>query len=97
MANKDSKKQLKFSANDEKLSGHYSNMMQLRVNKNEFIMDFFLASPPKGELLSRIITNPSHAKRIANVLRKNIKMYEEKFGEIESDKGPKAKMGFKDN
>ncbi len=97
MSNKNQKKQLKFGADDKKLAGNYSNMMQLRANKNEFVMDFFLALPPKGELVSRVITNPSHAKRIAQVLNENIKMYEKKFGKIEASQEPNQGMGFKMN
>ncbi len=92
----DNKEQkIKFSSSDDLLKGNYSNFMQIRHNKFEFVMDFFLAVPPRGELVSRVITNPAHAKKVAQALQENIRIYEEKFGKIENIKQVRPKnMGF---
>ncbi len=97
MANKQKNQQLKFNTSDDELRGNYSNLMQIRHNKSEFVLDFFLAIPPRGELVSRVITSPAHAKRVAKALQQNIKAYEEKFGKIEEAKGPKSNIGFAKN
>ena len=93
------KQQLQIKAKDEDLKGKYSNLMQIVHTKEEFILDFFLASPPQGVLSSRVIMSPGHLKRMVKALEENISKYEEKFGKIEEAKGPSAagtesKIGF---
>ena len=85
--------QLKIKAKDDDLKGSYSNLMQVAHTKDEFILDFFMVSPPQGILCSRIIMNPGHLKRMRSALEENISKYEEKFGKIEESKAPKADLG----
>lgn len=87
-------RELKIKAKDDDLKGLYSNLMQIFHTKEEFIMDFFLASPPQGILVSRVIMNPGHLKRMLKALQENISKYEEKFGKIEEAKTPETKIGF---
>ena len=93
-------KQVQIKAKDQDLKGVYSNLMQIIHTKEEFILDFFLASPPQGVLASRVIMSPGHVKRMAKAFEENVKKYEEKFGEIEISKGPQtadisdSKIGF---
>ncbi len=93
-------KQVQIKAKDQDLKGSYSNLMQILHTKEEFILDFFLASPPQGVLASRVIMSPGHLKRMAKALEENVKKYEDKFGKIEESKGPQAsetsdsKIGF---
>lgn len=87
-------RELKIKAKDDDLKGLYSNLMQIFHTKEEFIMDFFLASPPQGILVSRVIMNPGHLKRMLKALQENISKYEEKFGKIEETKTPETKIGF---
>lgn len=89
------KKQLKIKAKDADLKGVYSNLMQVLHTKEEFILDFFLASPPEGILASRVIMSPGHAKRMIKALEDNLAKYEQKFGKIEEAKAPESKIGFK--
>jgi len=86
---------IQIKASDEDLKGRYSNTMFIAHTKEEFIMDFLLISQPQGELVGRIITSPGHMKRIYKALSENIKLYEEKFGQIEESEGPEPKIGFK--
>ena len=93
------KQQLQIKAKDEDLKGKYSNLMQVVHTKEEFILDFFLASPPQGVLTSRVIMSPGHFKRMLKALQENLKKYEEKFGKIEEAKAPRPantepKIGF---
>jgi len=86
--------QIQIKIKEDELKGVYSNLMQILHTKEEFILDFFLVSPPTGVLNSRIIMSPGHIKRLINALQENIGKYEEKFGEIEAAEQPKTKIGF---
>ena len=88
-------KQIKIKVKDEDLKGKYSNLMQILHTKEEFILDFFLLSPPQGVLTSRLVVSPSHLKRMAVALKDNIEKYETKFGKIEVTEVSKESLGFK--
>ncbi|MBZ9578651.1 DUF3467 domain-containing protein [Patescibacteria group bacterium] len=88
------KKQIKIKARDEDLKGIYSNLMQIIHTKEEFILDFFLASPPQGILASRVIMSPGHLKRMIKALQESITKYEDKFGKIEEAEVPERGIGF---
>lgn len=87
--------QIKIKVKDEDLKGVYSNLMQVLHTKEEFILDFFLISPPEGILVSKVITSPSHIKRIVKALEENLSKYEEKFGKIEEGASPEIPLGFR--
>lgn len=87
--------QIKIKAKDEELKGAYSNLMQVLHTKEEFVLDFFLVSPPEGILSSRVIVSPGHLKRMVKALEENLSKYEEKFGKIEEARAPEAPLGFK--
>lgn len=89
--------QIKIKAKDDDLKGNYSNLMQIMHTKEEFMLDFFMVSPPTGVLASRIIMSPGHLKRMINALKDNIEKYEEKFGKIEEAETPEQKIGFDTN
>jgi hypothetical protein len=86
--------QIKIKARDEELKGNYSNIMQVIHTKEEFVLDFFSAFAPEGILVSRIIMSPGHLKRLVEVLRQNVKNYEEKFGQIVQSQIPEIPIGF---
>mgnify|MGYP001035185270 CR=1 FL=1 len=88
------KKEIKIKAKDEQLKGIYSNLMQILHTKEEFILDFFLVSPPEGILASRVIMSPGHIKRMIKALEENLSKYEEKFGKIEEVEIPEREIGF---
>ncbi len=93
------KQQLQIKAKDTDLKGSYSNLMQIVHTKEEFILDFFLASPPQGVLASRVIMNPGHVKRMVKALQENIDKYEKKFGKLKESKmseteTTETKIGF---
>lgn len=56
--------------------------MRATHTKDEFVLDFFHIIPPEGRLTSRIITSPSHMKRIVEALSENLRHYEDQFGVI---------------
>src|SRR5688572_3709805 len=89
------KKQIQIKANDEKLAGQYANMMQVSHTKEEFVLDFVSLFPPSGQLVSRILVSPAHAKRIMVALEDNIKRYESQFDKINETSDSKPAFGFK--
>jgi hypothetical protein len=80
---------INIKAQDDVLRGQYANMMQVSHTKEEFVLDFMLAFPPQGELVSRLIVSPSHMKRILNALNDNVRKHENLFGPIEEASEPK--------
>ena len=88
-------KKIKIKAKDEDLKGAYSNLMQVLHTKEEFVLDFFLISPPEGILASRVIMSPGHFKRMIKALQENVSKYEKKFGKIEEAAVPETSIGFK--
>jgi len=87
-------KPLSIKAQDEDLKARYSNLMQISHGKEEFILDFFLAMPPQGTLVSRIVISPGHLKRMIGALKDNLDKYEGKFGKIEEAEAPEGQLGF---
>jgi len=90
-------KEIKVKAKDEDLKGNYSNLMRIFHNKEEFVLDFFFATPPEGVLTSRIIMSPSHLRRMVKALEENMDRYEKRFGKIEETEGLESDIGFKSN
>lgn len=88
------KQELQIKIKDEDLKGAYSNLMRVSHSKEEFILDFFVVSPPSGALASRVIVNPSHFKRMIGAFQENLEKYEGKFGKIECPETPQEKIGF---
>lgn len=84
-----------IKASDEKLAGSYANMMQVSHNKEEFIFDFVSLFPPSGQLVSRVLVSPAHAKRMMKALQENIERYESQFNKIDEIGDNKQQFGFK--
>ena len=80
------KKQIKvqIALDEQTANGKYSNGAVVNHSESEFVLDFIFLQPqaPKATVLSRIISSPSHAKRLMLTLQENIRRYEEKYGEI---------------
>ena len=87
--------QIQIKADDKKLAGSYANMMQVSHTREEFVLDFVNLLPPSGQLVSRILVSPAHAKRIMVALEDNIKKYEAQFTKIEGADHDKPAFGFK--
>jgi hypothetical protein len=89
--------QINIKATDEELRGHYANAMQVAHTKEEVILDFLTIVPPHGQLVSRVITSPAHAKRIVTALSENIKTYEKNYGPLEPSQDRSHEIGFASN
>ena len=87
-------KQLQIKVKDEDLKGSYSNLMQVIHTQEEFVLDFFLVSPPQGVLASRVVVSPRHLKKMVKAMQENLAKYEEKFGTVEEAKSVEPTIGF---
>ena len=76
-------KQITIKAADDDLKSRYSNSLQISHSKEHFSLDFFYVQEPVGQLVSRLVVSPGHAKRILNALTENISKYEANFGPID--------------
>ncbi len=78
----ESTQQIPIVTGDEISRGRYSNSMLVSHSSEEFIFDWLLNSPSGTHLVSRIIVNPGHIKRIIDALSDNLRKYESKFGSV---------------
>ncbi len=68
----------------EKAQGEYANFAIITHSSSEFVIDFarMLPGMAKGQVRSRVILAPEHAKRLLGALQENILRYENTFGPI---------------
>ena len=76
--------QIQIEIDPATAKGIYANLALLTHSESEFILDFIFLQPqtPKAQVRCRIITSPSHAKRLLAALQDNIRKFESRFGEI---------------
>lgn len=91
--------QIKVELKEPEAEGIYSNWVMITYSPSEFIIDFgrILPGLPKTRVYSRIVMTPQHVKRMLDVLEKNVKAYEDKFGGIKllpSQEGEGKGIGF---
>jgi len=89
------KKELSVNINPEVATGKYSNLAIITHSNSEFVLDFasMLPAMPKAEVVSRIIMNPEHAKRLLLALKDNVEKYEAQYEQITLD-GQAAPAGI---
>lgn len=95
MADKNqAKQQIKIADN---LPGiEYSNALQIGHNKEEVQMIFMNIMGGGGKVVGKIITSPSHFKRMAEAMQTNLEKFESQHGKVEKADGPdKGEIGFK--
>jgi len=73
----------------------YANAAQISHNKDEFQLFFFNIVGQSGRVVSKVITNPGHYKRMIAAMADNLKKYEEKFGEVKEAAELDKEIGFK--
>lgn len=88
------KQQIKIADN---LPGiEYSNALQIGHNKEEIQMIFMNIMGGGGKVVGKIITSPSHFKRMVEAMKDNLDKFESKHGKVEKSDGPsKEEIGFK--
>lgn len=85
MADKPPDVQLQIQLDDDVALGRYVNMALVNHSETEFTLDFIYVQPqqPRAKVVSRIITNPKHLKRLVSAMQDNLTKYEAKFGVVE--------------
>lgn len=74
----------------------YANLMQIgNPNRDEFHMQFITVSGLSGRIVSKIITNPGHFKRMVAVMNNMIEKYEAQYGKITEAPDLDKEIGFK--
>jgi hypothetical protein len=93
-----SKQQVQIKADEKELLGQYSNLVVVHHNAEEFTLNFVYVFPtlPQGKLVSSLILNPTHAKRLSLALQENVARYEAQFGKLPEGSGPATEpnVGF---
>ena len=90
-------KKIDIAVTDSVAEGTYSNLAIITHSVSEFILDFVNIMPgmTKGNVKSRIILTPYHAKRLLLALQDNIHTFESYNGTISIDSGnPLPPMNF---
>jgi hypothetical protein len=80
--------EVKIHVGPDKITGEYCNMAAIHHSRNEFIMDFIFRMGDEGHVVSRVITNPEHAKALLLALEENLGRYEAKFGGLAPEPHP---------
>jgi len=80
---------LQITADNKTRQGVYSNLAMISHRQEEFIIDFLFMDPQhptvseeQAMLVSRVVLNPGHIKRLYQALGENIQKYEKGFGKI---------------
>ena len=75
------------SRKDKKLEGKYANYFAVGYNAHEFIFDFGqnYSETDQAELHTRIITSPTYAQALFELLHQSIAEYQKVHGLIEDD------------
>jgi len=69
---------------EAKSGGEYVNMARIFHNQTEFVLDAMFLPPQSmtTSVRARLVMSPLHAKHLMSALAHNIRLYEQKFGEI---------------
>jgi uncharacterized protein DUF3467 len=98
MAEAPKQQQAQIKADEKELLGQYSNLVVVHHNAEEFTLNFIYMFPTvaQGKLVSSLILNPRHAKRLLLALQENVARYEAQFGTLPEGPGPgsEPKIGF---
>lgn len=65
-------KQVEVRADEKVLRGSYANHIQVSIQDEEFVFDFFARIGEKAALVSRIFVAPQHAERFRDLLRRQV-------------------------
>ena len=75
---------IRITLDDSVAQGEYVNFANIIHSPSEFVIDLGRIVPGRTDvkIYSRVIMTPLHAKQLLEALAQNIRLYEEKFGEI---------------
>lgn len=84
------RKPMNIKITDEELKGRYANLVRITHTREEFILDYINMVPPQGAVTARVITSPGHVKRLIRALSDNLRLYEQKFGQVREAAEPES-------
>ena len=78
---------LKIVIENDTAQGTYINFANIMHSPSEFVVDLGRIVPGRSEVKihHRVIMTPLHTKQLLAALAQNIRLFEEKFGEIRTD------------
>jgi hypothetical protein len=78
------------------LKAVYANGALIGITPAEMVVDFVQVLPrtPKGQVMSRVILSPIHAKLLQRALAHNVANFERQFGEIKLPTQPSVADQF---
>ena len=87
--NKPREIKLEIHADDDIARGVYSNFIIGNFTETEMAFDFIFVHPQasKAKVLSRVILSPIHARRLFNMLGRQLQAYEQRFGPVPDRSG----------
>lgn len=89
--------EIQIEMDEATAQGIYINLALISHTESEMVLDFMFLQPQsaKAKVRSRVITSPSHAKKLLAALEDNIKKYEQRFGKVDiSPASNDPKIGF---
>ena len=72
-------KRLEVQGDLDVMRGRFANYIQVSMQEEEFILDFFARAGEQGCHLGRVFITPQHAKRLAGLLTRQIAMHKKRF------------------
>ena len=97
MSEDNKQKGINIELSEEVAEGLYSNLAIITHSSSEFILDYIRIMPgvPKGNVKSRIVMTPEHAKKLFRALSDNLSKYEKSHGKIkETDQMSTIPLNF---
>ena len=88
-------RQIQIRIPDDVLKGHYANIVHITSSKEEFLFDFGTVNAQQGNgiITDRIFMNPTHVKRMIELLQRVMQQYETAHGSVSSAETPQE-IGF---
>jgi hypothetical protein len=84
---------MQITIDASKIEPVYSNFANISHQPFDFTLDFMRVSPPRGDMVGRVMMSPQHAKAFLAALTENIAKYEQTFGPIPGPPDPSTVKG----
>lgn len=75
----DGRPEIKVQGDLDVMRGRFANHIQVSMQEEEFILDFFARAGEQGSHLSRVFITPQHAKRFADLLKRQVTLHKKRF------------------
>ncbi len=76
---KEESKRIEVGAEINLASGRYANHIQVSIQEEEFVLDFLSRVGEQATLVSRVFVSPTHAQRLADLLKRQIAKHKNTF------------------